>query len=129
MTYFKVIAMSALLALGAAPLAAAPDGLWLTGPDRHGNVAHVKASKCGTSLCGVIVDAYNKMGQKISSPNVGKRVFWDMRPEGDGTYKGRAYVPALGRDYTAKMVPSGNRMLVKGCAGPICMDQTWTRLK
>jgi len=126
---FRMIAAGAAMALFAgAASAATPEGLWLTGPDRHGNVAHVKAVRCGQALCGTIVRAFNSAGQQIRSPNVGRRVFWDMTPAGSGTYKGRAYVPVMKRDYNAQMELRGNRMVVKGCAGPICMDQTWTRV-
>ncbi|WP_213548910.1 DUF2147 domain-containing protein [Vannielia litorea] len=126
---FRMMTLSALLALGTgAGQAATPEGLWLTGPDRSGNVAHVKAVRCGVALCGTIVKAFNSAGQPINSPNVGKRVFWDMTPVGGNIYEGRAYVPVMKRDYGAQMVLKGNRMVVKGCAGLICMDQTWTRV-
>ncbi|WP_254695319.1 DUF2147 domain-containing protein [Oceanicola sp. D3] len=127
---FKLMMAGAALALAAgAAQAATPEGVWLTGPDKKGNVAHVRAVKCGSAVCGTIIKAFNASGQPIKSPNVGKRVFWDMTPAGAGTYQGRAYVPVMKRDYGAQMHLRGNKMVVKGCAGPICMDQTWTRLK
>lgn len=128
-TFKTMIASAAMVLFAGAASAMTPEGMWLTGPDKKGNVAHVQASKCGAAMCGVIVKAFNASGQPISSPNVGKRVFWDMTPAGGSTYEGRAYVPVLRRDFDAEMVLKGNRMVVKGCAGPVCMDQTWTRLK
>ncbi|MCO6382825.1 DUF2147 domain-containing protein [Oceanicola sp. 502str15] len=131
MTKFRtmIFTAAAMALTSVAAHAGTPEGLWLTGPDKKGNVAHVQAVKCGAAVCGTIVKAFNSAGQPIQSPNVGKRVFWDMTPAGADTYQGRAYVPVMNRDYGAQMVLRGNKMLVKGCAGPICMDQTWTRLK
>lgn len=89
------VAASAGFGLGlgsAAALADSPEGTWLTGPDRKGNVAHVEARPCGGAYCGKIVRAFNGAGQPITSPNLGRQVFWDMRPAGAGAYAGRAYV-------------------------------------
>lgn len=130
MDMFRLTFASAAAAvIAGAVQAATPEGLWLTGPDKKGNVAHVQAQKCGAALCGTIVRAFNSAGEPISSPNVGRQVFWDMKPAGDNTYEGRAYVPVLKRDYDAQMLLKGDRMVVKGCAGPICMDQVWTRVQ
>lgn len=120
---------SLLLAL--TPVAASAEaalGLWLTEPDRKAQTAHVQVSRCGAALCGTILRAYDKSGRQITTKNVGKRIFWDVRPTTAGDYAGRAYVPMLGREYPAKMQIKGNRMYVKGCVGPACMSQTWTRV-
>lgn len=120
------------LAFAVLPLAAQAEkalGIWLTEPDRKSQVAHVGVVQCGAALCGTILRAYDKSGRQIVTPNVGKRIFWDVVPTGAGDYKGRAYVPVLRREYPASMTVQGDRMIVKGCAGPACMSQRWSRLK
>lgn len=127
-----VTAAITTLALGLGATAAAADratGTWLTGADKKGQVAHVDVYTCGQALCGKIVRAYDSQGNQITTKNVGKRVFWDMTPEGDNTYEGRAFVPAHNRNYDAKIRVSGGQMKVKGCLGPVCQSQTWSRVK
>lgn len=118
------------LSLGGAALAEPVKGMWVTEPDRKGQVAHVEVYDCGASaVCGKIVRTFNQQGTEIVTENVGSRVFWDMLPKGQGQYEGRAYVPAHGRDYNAEMQLAGNRLTVEGCLGPVCMGQTWRRVE
>lgn len=125
----KQITLSVLFALFAVSAEAEVAlGTWLTQPDKKAQVAHVAVAKCGAALCGTIVRAYDKAGKQITTPNVGKRIFWDVKPTGKGDYAGRAWVPAFNREYPASMSVSGNRMVVKGCFGPACMSQKWTRV-
>lgn len=114
--------------LGLSPAGAAgPEGIWLTEPDRKGQVAHVKSSKCGPSYCGTIVKVFDAAGKPVAAPTLGQRVFWNMSGGGD-TFKGRAYVPAHKRNYNAKIKLIGNRMKVSGCLGPVCQSQMWQRV-
>ncbi|MEM8655827.1 MAG: DUF2147 domain-containing protein [Pseudomonadota bacterium] len=114
---------------GASAAMANPTGLWKTEPDRKGQTAHVRAQPCDSGFCGTIVDVFGPNGQEVDAPTVGTRVFWNMTPEGGGTYEGRAYVPAHDRSYRAQMELMGSRMEVSGCLGPICQSQTWTRVR
>lgn len=124
-----VALVAALSLFGAAELrAAGPEGLWRTEPDRKGQVAHVKSTRCGTAYCGTIVEVFSRDGQPVAAPTVGKRVFWDMTGQG-GTFEGRAFVPAHNRTYDGRMTVSGNRMKVSGCLGPVCQSQTWQRVR
>ncbi|SRR6056297_495883 len=119
------LAMIFLLAGGAAG-ADPVKGLWLTEPDSKGQVAHVAVKQCGAAaLCGTIVRAFDSKGSEIMTPSVGKRVFWDMKPEGQGAYAGRAYVPAHDRNYDAGLRLGEDRLRVEGCLGPVCMGQVW----
>lgn len=117
--------------LGVATLSAAGSaiGTWQTGPDKKGQVAHVKVTRCDHALCGRIVRAYDSQGHRITTENVGKRVFWDMTPVGDGKYRGRAWVPAYDREYAAKMKLNDDRLKVSGCLGPFCQSQIWARVE
>ncbi|MBM1815396.1 DUF2147 domain-containing protein [Sulfitobacter pseudonitzschiae] len=107
--------------------AGSPVGTWLTEPDKKGQTAHVVAKPCGQALCGTITRAFDAQGNPIAHPNVGKRLFWDMVPQGD-VYAGRAFVPAHNREYDGTLKVSGAKMTVKGCLGPVCQSQTWHRV-
>ncbi|MFK7938286.1 MAG: DUF2147 domain-containing protein [Roseovarius sp.] len=127
-TSFSAAALAVVISVGAASADPAK-GTWLTGADAKGQVAHVDVYACGASLCGKIVRAFTSAGKRVNTPTVGTRVFWDMVSSGAGTYSGRAYVPAHNRDYAATMRLSGNSLRVKGCLGPVCQSQTWTRVR
>ncbi len=105
-------------------------GIWQAPPDGKGQIGHIQIAPCGAALCGTIIRAFSPNGKPVVTPNVGKRLFWDMQPTGNGTYgKGRVYVPAHKREYAAKMALTGKKLSVKGCVGPVCQGQVWTRVK
>ena len=115
--------------LGGAAMADPAEGVWKTEPDKKDQVAHVQVYDCARILCGKIIKTFDSTGQSIEHKNIGKLVFWDMTAQGDGTYEGRAFVPAHNREYPGKLVLKGDRLDVGGCLGPICMSQKWTRVK
>ncbi len=117
------------IGLGAPALADPAEGLWLTEADNRGQVAHVEVTRCGDAICGEIVKTFNRDGNAILHPNIGKRVFWGMKPVGGGEYEGRAFVPAHNREYPGQITLDGNKMKVGGCFGPICMSQDWRRVR
>jgi uncharacterized protein (DUF2147 family) len=58
-------------------------------------------------------------------------VLSDLRPLGDGTYRGRALEPKRNINGSALVRQDGpNVMIVKGCAlmGLLCKEQRWTRV-
>lgn len=126
-----------ILTLISASLFAAPalaqdpvEGIWAAPPDQKGQIGHIEIKPCGESLCGTIIKAYAPNGEEVMTPNVGKRLFWNMEVQGDGHYGGgRVYVPAHKKEYDAKMKLSGRQLKVKGCVGPICQGQNWQRVK
>ncbi len=122
-----IAAALGLVLVGSPVAAATPEGVWLTPPDQKGQYAHVVTHRCGKGLCGTIERTYDASGKRITTPNVGVRVFWDMVPDGD-EYTGRAYVPAHRREYAARMKVQGRSMEVKGCLGPVCQSQIWRRV-
>lgn len=118
-----------VLTLVAGPaLATEPFGVWRTEADRKGQVADVMAEPCDGYVCGTIIRVYDDQGNPVAAPTIGARVFWNMSPEG-GEYVGRAYVPAYRREYQGRLAVNGDEMTVKGCLGPICQSQVWTRLQ
>ena len=117
------------ISLASPALANPAVGQWLTQADGKGQTAIVTSKPCGVSVCGTITQVRDPSGRKISHPNVGRRVFWDMKRTKSGQYEGRAYVPLLRKDVAASMTVTGNNMRVRGCAGPVCRSQVWTRVK
>lgn len=120
----------ALLFLLPAPLTRAEPllGLWLTRPDMKGQVAHVRAAPCGVAICGTILRAYDRRGRPVVTPNVGKRIFWNMRPVAPGLYHGRGWLPLRDVEFDSEIQVDGTRLTVRGCIGPVCQSQVWTRL-
>ena len=122
-----VLAAVASVLMAGAALADPVEGIWKTQVD-DGAYAHVTISKCGAAICGVISRTFNASGE-YSSPNIGKKLVWDMQPKGGGAYRdGKIWQPSKDKVYSSKMDMSGNALKVKGCIGPICKKQTWSRV-
>ncbi len=126
-----LFSLLAVILFASPALAADPvEGLWAASPDKKGQIGHIEIKPCGAMLCGTIIRAYAPNGQEVMTPNVGKRLFWNMKPQGRGNYGGgRVYVPAHKKEYDAKMALEGRKLKVKGCVGPVCQGQVWTRVK
>ena len=86
----------------------------------------MKFGPCGGAMCGTL--AWIKPGTDTKG-KVGQRVFYDMKPDGDG-WKGSAFNPEDGQTYVGKMTLSGSTLTTQGCAmgGMICKSTTWTRV-
>lgn len=126
---FLIAITGMIIGLGTVASAERALGTWQTQPDKKGQIAHVEVTQCDSALCGKIVRAYDSDGNRITTENVGKRVFWNMTPTGGGEYRGRAWVPAHDREYAARMDLSGDRLKVSGCLGPLCQSQVWARVE
>ena len=122
-----------LLSIAAAAMAFAPtaasaqalEGKW-TNPKRS-VVVHV--ARCGDAYCGTVSWASDKNREKGTEP--GTRVLSNLRSQGDGIYKGRAYEPKRNISGSATVRQVGpNVMVVRGCAvvGLFCKEQRWTRV-
>lgn len=119
----------AALALAAVPTAASSqtllEGRWAN-PKRS---VIVEVERCGDAWCGTVNWASAKNREKGAKP--GTRVLSDLRPQGGGVYKGRAYEPKRNVSGSATVQQVGpNTMIVKGCAviGLFCKEQRWTRV-
>ncbi len=126
----KHLMIAAALIFGSTAAVAADPvlGTWQTSVD-DGAYAHVKFQKCGSAVCGKIVRTFNADGE-YQSPNIGKTLFIDMVPQGDGTYKGSAWRPSNGKTYTGSMTLSGNSLKAGGCiaGGLICVKNNLKRI-
>lgn len=128
----KQLILSAVLGFGIAGMAAADpvEGIWKTTPDDNGHTGHIQVQACGTKICGTLVKAYDANGVELESKNVGKRIIWDMEPQGDGAYSGgKVWSPDRDKTYNSKMQLTGNSLAISGCILVICRDGgTWTRV-
>ncbi|MFN3642783.1 MAG: DUF2147 domain-containing protein [Gemmobacter sp.] len=125
----KRLIAAALITL-AAPAAADPVlGVWQTQPD-DGAYAHVTMAPCGGAICGKITKTFNASGE-YRSPNIGKTLVIDMKPEGNGRYAGQVWRPSNDKVYRGKIELAGNTLKLAGCVagGLICSSQTWARVK
>lgn len=103
-------------------------GTWKTQVD-DGAYAHIAMKKCGSSICGTIARTFTAGGE-TKSDNIGKKLVWDMKPDGANYYSGgKIWQPSTDKIYKSKMTLAGNRLKVAGCFGPICKKQTWSRIK
>ena len=102
--------------------AADATGIWL----RNTGASKVKIAPCGTALCGNIVWLKDPA---TSLAKIGEKIFFDMKPDGDGYWAGSAFNPEDGKTYTGKMSLSGNTLTTRGCVfgGIICKSVTWSR--
>ena len=101
------------------------EGKWAN--PKRSVIVHV--APCGNALCGTVSWASANNREKGTTP--GTRVLSDLRPTGDGTYKGSAYEPKRDIRGSATVRQVGpNVMMVKGCAvwGLFCKEQRWTRV-
>ena len=116
------VALALGLSVVALPaLAQDATGTWL----REGGTSKVRISPCGGALCGTTVWLKDSSGPS----KVGMRVFYDMKPAGEGSWKGSAFNPEDGKTYSGKMSLSGNSLTTSGCVmgGLICKSVSWTR--
>lgn len=134
--------MRGMIALAGAALAAVPayaapapvTGRWLT----QGGKAIVDIEPCGAQLCGRIVrivrpdpgkplnDANNPDKAQRSRPILGISILSAFVPS-DDRWKGRIYDPESGRTYRSELRRTGNTLKVKGCFGPFCRTQDWSK--
>ncbi len=125
---------SATPAIAAAPIA----GKWIT-PEKD---AEVTIQKCGATWCGklsrYLVAPEGGMDQRdVNNPDASKRtrkllgtpLLSSFRMD-DDVWRGRIYDPRNGKDYRSILRRKDpNTLEVKGCLGPFCQTQIWTRAR
>lgn len=129
---YRVVRLFAVLASlwsGAAFAADPVEGTWLSPPDHKGQTGHVVITPCGAAFCGTLVRAYSPNGQRVTTPNVGKQLLFNMKPVGANTYKGQAFVPIFGRKVNGELRVNGNILTVTGRVLGVAKSQTWKRVK
>jgi uncharacterized protein (DUF2147 family) len=132
------IALAALAFVAAAPLAAAEpvSGSWVTA-SRDGVV---QIGACGASLCGRLArflvvppqgtdqrDLHNPDARLRTRKLLGLPILTGFRADG-AAWRGTIYDPKAGKSYRSIIKRlDAKRLEVKGCIGPFCQTQVWTR--
>lgn len=100
-----------------------------------GNSVHVRVQSCGPNLCGVVVWANEKARRDAlkgsREPLVGSTLFRDFRAEKPGVWRGKVYVPDMGKTFSGTISPIGpDQMRGSGCllGRFVCKSQVWTRI-
>lgn len=95
----------------------------------------VRLTPCGNAICGVVINATEhakETARKGGTPNlIGTRILSDLRPSGDGSFKGQAFDPKRNIHAPATVwLVSRDSLAVRGCAvlGLVCKEQLWTRI-
>ena len=93
---------------------------------RETGSSRVKFAPCGDSLCGSIVWLKDPSGPA----KLGQQIFFDMKPDGLGQWKGQAFNPEDGKTYSGKMALSGTTLTTAGCVfgGLICKSAQWSKV-
>ncbi|UZF93302.1 DUF2147 domain-containing protein [Bosea sp. NBC_00550] len=119
----RLAALAALGMLASVATAAAQEvaGVW----ERDTGASRVRFTKCGEALCGTI----SWLKEQNGPAKVGQRIFYDMKPDGDGKWAGSAFNPEDGKTYSGTMKLSGSTLTTAGCVmgGLICRSVKWTR--
>jgi uncharacterized protein (DUF2147 family) len=101
-----------------------------------GNSVHVRLDRCGGQLCGTVTWASPKAIQDArrggTTQLVGTRLFQNLKPNGDGSWSGKVFVPDIRKTFSGSLrFTDANTMVGKGCVlfGVICKSQTWSRVR
>lgn len=116
-----------------------PFGTWLT----QAGDAKVLVRPCGAAICGKVVWLKQPLDAATGKPQtddknpdpslrtrriVGLQLFLDMLPSTSSSWSGRVYNADDGRSYTSTVTQlDAARLEVRGCAGPLCGSEIWTR--
>jgi uncharacterized protein (DUF2147 family) len=116
---------------------AAVSGVWLT----EAGDAEIEIADCGDGTpCGVMVRVQTEDGSPAidtnnpdpdlkSRPLVGTKMMWGFREKSGRWKSGQIYNAENGKTYKSKIKRLEDGTLeVKGCIGPICQGQIWTKI-
>lgn len=132
----RLLLAATLLPTAAVAQPAPITGRWVTS-DR---AALVEVGPCGQALCGriakVLVADPAKPTRDVNNPDPGLRgrailgmVFLTGFTAAGDRWNGRIYDPRSGRTYRSTVTSDGATLRVKGCLGPFCRTQVWTRAR
>ena len=132
------IAVAVIALFAAAPLAAAEpvSGSWVTA-SRDGVV---QIGACGASVCGRLArflvvppqgvdqrDTHNPDARLRTRKLLGLPILTGFHEDG-AVWRGTIYDPKAGKSYRSIVKRlDAKRLEVKGCIGPFCQTQVWTR--
>lgn len=104
--------------------------------------AEVRIEDCGDgSPCGFLIsagqdivrgrthDEHNRDPELRHRRLNGLPILWGYSRKAEGWRNGRLYNPETGQTFRSSLnLISSDRLRVKGCLGPFCREQTWTRI-
>ncbi|MEP2989796.1 MAG: DUF2147 domain-containing protein [Parasphingorhabdus sp.] len=74
------------------------------------------------------LDIHNPNSSLRKRPLVGIRLLWGFQRDRNRWTSGKIYNPQNGKTYRATLEAIGNgKLKVRGCVGPFCRSQIWTR--
>jgi uncharacterized protein (DUF2147 family) len=122
----------ALLSMASAANAVPIEGRWQNPKDS----VIIDVAPCGVATwCGKVSWASPKAKADARKGGterlVGMRLLTGLKPDGQGGWRGRAYLPKRNMHANAMIrTVAGDTMVVKGCliGGMICKEQRWTRV-
>lgn len=131
---FRAVALALMPVAMVGGASAAPGdsfGIWRN----PGDSVHIRAERCGQAMCGTVVWASDKARADArrggTDPLVGTQLFRDFRPEKPNVWRGRVFVPDIGKTFsgTVRLIDP-DHLEGKGCliGGIGCRSQVWTRL-
>jgi len=132
----RIFAKIALVVLAAAVPVTASAEAALEGHWRNpkGSVV-VRVASCGDAYCGTVIEASDKAkatARRGGTPRlIGTRILSELKPAGNGTFKGQAFDPKRNIHAPATIrLLGGSTLVVRGCliSGIICKEQRWTRV-
>lgn len=96
---------------------------------------HVRIEPCGPRMCGVVIWASDKAKADAArgggGPLVGSVLFRDFAEEKPGVWRGRLFVPDIGKTFGGTIsVIDRDHIRGRGClvGGIGCKSQVWTRI-
>lgn len=132
-TALVLMAVAALLLAVPVPAAEGEDrllGVWANPQDS----VHVRAEPCGDRICGIVVWASDKAvadAARGGTPRlVGQGLFRDFTSVSASQWRGRVFVPDIGRTFSGTLrLLDDQRLEAKGCLTRRlgCRTQVWTR--
>lgn len=130
----RYVLVPLLLSLIAAAPASSADrsfGIWRNPK----NSVHIRVQPCRGGMCGVVVWASAKAradaAKGSADPLVGASLFRDFRQEKPGVWRGKVFVPDIGKTFSGTIsVLDPNHIQGSGCLiGRVgCKSQVWTRI-
>lgn len=137
--FTALFVLTAVISVTRAAPKMGPFGLWLT----QAGDAKVLVSRCSAGICGKVVwlrepldnvtgrpqtDDKNPDPSQRKRPIVGLPIFIGMQPSTPNAWSGRIYNADNGQSYASTITQlDAERLEVRGCAGPLCGSEIWTR--
>ena len=120
----RIVCAAVVVAFASNAFAADVLGEWM----RADGKSKVRFAPCGGgAICGVVTWLRDANGPG----KIGQKVFYEMRPNGEAAWAGKAFNPEDGQEYAGKMTLNGVTLTTAGCVfgGLICKSFDWTRAR